>query len=86
VPPYQLLLEELRPAGSSARDADDVVIPRVMFELMLRLLVEQMPFDNADYLRRNPDVTAAVSDGKLDSAHRHFVSPANAGEPLVAHE
>lgn len=74
VPPYQLLLEELRPAGSPPRDGDEVVVPRVMFELMLRLLVEQMPFDAADYLRRNADVATAVSAGKLDSAHQHFVT------------
>ncbi|MBN8888991.1 MAG: hypothetical protein ABS99_05505 [Acetobacteraceae bacterium SCN 69-10] len=73
VPPFQLLLEELRPAPSGPRPADDVVMPRVLLELMLRLLVEQMPFDAEDYLDRNPDVREAVAEGKLESAHQHFV-------------
>lgn len=74
VPPYQLLLEELRPTGPSPLQGDNVVVPRAMFELMLRLLVEQMPFDEESYLARNPDVAAAVAAGQIESPHTHFVS------------
>jgi hypothetical protein len=74
VPPYQVLLEELRPASSAPREADDIVIPRVMFELMLRLLVEKMPFDKEDYLKRNPDVAEALSQGKIKDARQHFIT------------
>ena len=50
--------------------------------------VEQMPFDGVDYLRRNPDVASADSNGKFDSAHRRFVSKGygeggSGGAPMV---
>jgi hypothetical protein len=74
VPPYQILLEELRPATPNAQKGDDILVPRAMFELMLRLLVETMPFDEGRYLQRNPDVAEALSQGKVKDAHQHFVT------------
>jgi hypothetical protein len=64
VPPYQLLLDELRGAASRPRTADDVTLPKAVFNLMLRLLVGKMPFDEAQYLRRNEDISGAMQQAK----------------------
>lgn len=40
---------------------------------VLRPLVAQAPFDEADYLARYPDVRRAVEDGRLASGHAHYV-------------
>jgi hypothetical protein len=72
VPPYQLILEELRSASSGPRKVDDVTMPRAVFELMLQLLIEKMPFDEDQYMRRNNDVNEAMQQEKISSAHEHF--------------
>jgi len=72
VPPYQLLLDELRAAASRPHTADDVTLPKAVFNLMLRLLVGKMPFDEAQYLRRNVDISEAMQQAKIDGAHEHF--------------
>jgi hypothetical protein len=74
VPPYRLLLEELRSASSGPGEGNDIVVPRLLFELMLRLLVETMPFSEDEYLKRNPDVAEALAQGKIKDAHQHFVT------------
>ena len=63
VPPYQLLLDELRAAASRPRTADDVTLPKAVFNPMLRLLVGKMPFDEAQYLRRNVDISGKRRGG-----------------------
>jgi hypothetical protein len=72
VPPYQLILELLRSAASGPRKADDVTVPKAVLDLMLRLLVEKMSFDETQYLRRNGDVSTAMQQAKINDAHEHF--------------
>lgn len=74
VPPYQIMAEAIRPSLDGPRVTERVLLPRAMFQLMLRLLLEQVPFDEQDYLSRNPDVAEAVARGDVPSARQHFVS------------
>ncbi len=41
---------------------------------------EMAVFDEADYLRRHPDVAAAVAEGRLSSGYAHFVSAGRAAK------
>lgn len=74
VPPYDVLMDELRTHKPPARGGGEVVVPRALFDLMLRLLVAELPFDEVGYLTRNPDIAEALAEGKIADAHQHFIS------------
>jgi hypothetical protein len=74
VPRYQILTEYLKSVSARTPSTDVVEVPKPMFELMLRLLLEQMEFDTEDYLRRNGDVAQAISRGRVGNARQHFIN------------
>jgi hypothetical protein len=49
------------------RQARDVAL------LSLRKLIERSPFNEADYLARNPDVKRAIADRVVNNGQDHFV-------------
>src|SRR5690606_17006841 len=52
---------------------ETVTIPARLFQLLLAHAVAHETFDPVSYARRNPDVTAAVAAGRLESPHAHYV-------------
>ena len=59
--------------GSLERGDIPEAVPWEVFKQALRLFVPLIPFDEAWYCRRYPDVAAAVKCGLIASAHGHFV-------------
>jgi hypothetical protein len=74
VPPYDVLLQVLRSGARAPRGGGEITMPRALLDLMLRLLVAEMPFDEAEYLKRNPDIAEALMQGKIADAHQHFIT------------
>jgi hypothetical protein len=72
LPPYHLILAQL--GIDPAAPPDKIAIPRPLLELIMRCLLLQLPFDEANYLRRNDDVRASVERGEISSGHQHFVA------------
>ena len=62
LPSYRQLEGRL-PAGVTKTDTMPI----------LRPLVQQAPFDEADYLARYADIRKSVEDGRLASGHAHYV-------------
>lgn len=53
---------------------DEVVSIKIeTIHLLLKYIAMSADFDEAVYLRENPDVAAAYEDGRINSLHQHFV-------------
>ena len=50
-----------------------VIIPEDVFKFLITSYLKTVPFDEAAYLRANPDVDAAIHRGELKSGHDHFI-------------
>jgi hypothetical protein len=73
VPPLTPLL---RGIGLTPRhlDAKEVPIPIDVLKLLLQIALANSDFNEAGYLRANPDVATALRDGSVDNAFLHYVS------------
>lgn len=67
--PYKLL-ETLFPAS----DTDMVTIPKALLNFLLGQSIQSVDFEDQDYLRKNPDVAAALRRGEWASGREHFLS------------
>ena len=50
-----------------------VEIPVSLLKLLLQIALAAADFDEAAYLKENPDVAKAVGQGGVESAHLHFM-------------
>lgn len=73
VPPYKSLLRSIQSPHDSLAPTKVVAIPDELFKLLLQLAVAQSDFDEADYLRFNPDVKDAVRRGQIESGRQHYI-------------
>ena len=65
--------EALRQAAVDVSGAEVMAAVAFVAAQAATLLASPAAFDEADYLRRHPDVAAAVSAGVVASGYRHFV-------------
>ncbi len=70
VPPYDLILKHLEPASGGD---DSVVVPRKLLNFLLRGVLEHSDFDEAQYIRCNPDVATAIRRQEIRNAREHFL-------------
>jgi hypothetical protein len=74
VPPLHSILRGLGMDRAAYERSSKVVLPKEMFRLLLNMAVANSGFDEAGYLRDNPDVAAAVRAGEVADAWSHYVS------------
>ena len=73
VPPYEALRTNLA-ASVHANEARNMVsIPEALLKLLLQIAISKNSFDEAGYLKANPDVAAEVRLGKIASGHMHYL-------------
>jgi hypothetical protein len=53
--------------------ARDIPVPKEMFKFLVQVALANSDFNEAGYLRENPDVAAAVKSGKIEDARLHYV-------------
>lgn len=73
VPPYDALLSSIGTSRSELEGAAEVTIPAGLFRFLLQLAVANGDFNEAGYLKANPDVAEAVQDGAVESARLHYI-------------
>ena len=64
------LLSSLYPSD----DGRTVTIPVPLFQHLLRLALATGQINEEEYLRKNPDVAAAIRSGDIANAQDHFIS------------
>jgi SAM-dependent methyltransferase len=70
-PPFKLLAGSLEASSKRGDGPQDVTRDELL--MILRPVINDIPFDEACYLRRYPDIARAVSEGRAISGHWHFV-------------
>lgn len=50
-----------------------VIVPEKIFKFLLTEYLKSLPFDEAAYLRANPDVDAAIHRGEQKTGKEHFI-------------
>src|SRR5947207_5107496 len=73
VPPYDSLLSSLGTDVEQIERSDKVVVPVRLLKLLLQLAVAHSDFDEAGYVRINPDVRRAVERGEVESGRLHYI-------------
>lgn len=73
VPPYDALLRSIGTSREAMEDAAEVAVPTALLKFLVQLAVANGDFNEAGYLRANPDVAEAVRKGEVESALMHYV-------------
>lgn len=73
VPPLDSILRSIKLDRASFNAAKEVTIPKELFTLLLQVAVASSDFNEAGYLRENPDIAEGVRRGSVDDARTHYV-------------
>jgi hypothetical protein len=73
VPPFNSLLKAIGMTQAEFDSSTQVRVPKELLRLLLQVAVAHSDFNEAGYLRENPDVATAVGSGKVDDPRLHYV-------------
>jgi hypothetical protein len=73
VPPFDSLLKAIGLTRAEFEDSTEVVVPKELLRLLLQVTVASSEFNEAGYLRHNPDVAEAIKSAKVEDARLHYV-------------
>ncbi len=73
VPPFDSLLRALGIDRATYDRSATVPVPREMFKFLVKFALAHSDFNEAGYLRENPDVATAVRAGDIENARAHYV-------------
>ena len=73
VPPYDALLSSIGTSRADLEGATEVAIPMGLFRFLVQLAVANGDFNEAGYLKANPDVAEAVRNEEIESARLHYI-------------
>ena len=73
VPPLESILRAIGMDRASFDTARSVKIPKELFTLLLQVAVASSDFNEAGYLRENPDIAAGMRTGSVDDARAHYI-------------
>ena len=73
VPPFDSILRAIGTDRAGFDAASSVVIPKELLRLLLQVAVASSDFNEAGYLRENPDIAEGVRRGSVEDARTHYV-------------
>ena len=73
VPPLDSLLRALGVDRATFERSSKIPLPKEMFKFLIKLALENGAFNEAAYLKENPDVAAAVRKGEIADAREHYI-------------
>ena len=73
VPPLDSLLRALGMDRAAYGSTDTLALPKEMFKLLVQLALANSDFNEAGYLKANPDVAEAVTAGDVEDARLHYI-------------
>lgn len=73
VPPFDSLLTAIGMTQAEFDRSSHIMLPAELFKLLLQITIASGDFNEAGYLRENPDVASAVRAGKLADPRLHYV-------------
>lgn len=73
VPPLDSILRSIGMDRASFNTAKSVKIPKELLTFLLQVAVASSDFNEAGYVRENPDIAAAVRSGSVEDARAHYI-------------
>jgi hypothetical protein len=73
VPPLDSLLRAIGLDRATYNNSETIGLPKEMFRLLVQLALSNSDFNEAGYLRANPDVADAVRRGEVEDARLHYI-------------
>lgn len=73
VPPYKAIVASAGVKKSPDASQNSITISKELLKLMLQVIISTSDFDEASYLRLNPDVAEAVRRGDVASGRMHYI-------------
>lgn len=73
VPPLNSLLSVLNCSRKDFDGASKIPVPAPLLRLLLQLAVVNSDFNEAGYLKANPDVEGGIKSKSVDSAFMHYI-------------
>jgi hypothetical protein len=73
VPPLDSLLRALGMDRAAYNGSETLAVPKEIFKLLVQLALANSDFNEAGYLKANPDVAAALKAGEIADARMHYI-------------
>lgn len=72
LPPFPAILQNLDLTREAFEGSGRVAVPRALLATLLRIAAGSGAFNERGYLLANPDVAAALSQGRIACARQHY--------------
>lgn len=72
LPPLDSLLWAIGADRASYLRNNTVTLPKAVFNLLIELAIRGSAFNEAGYLKENPDVNVALGKGQVENALQHY--------------
>jgi hypothetical protein len=73
VPPYRFIQERVTLRRVKKESPEKVILTAGLLRFLLQTVLAESDFDEAQYLRCNPDVAGAVERGEFADGRAHFI-------------
>ncbi len=73
VPPFESLLRALGVDRPGYERSSKIPLPKEVFKFLVKLALEASEFNEAGYLKENPDVADAVRRGEVKDVREHYI-------------
>ena len=73
LPPFDSILRALGLDRAAYAKARTIQVPKALFKLLVEVALEHSEFNEAGYLRDNPDVVDAIRKGDVANALQHYI-------------
>jgi hypothetical protein len=73
IPPFDSLLNALGVTRKEFNRVDQITLPVPLLKILLQMANAASDFNEAGYLRKNPDIAAAVKTGEIQNAKMHYI-------------
>ncbi len=73
VPPLESLLRALGVDRATYERSSKIALPKEVFKFLIKIALENSEFNEAGYLKENPDVADAMKKGEISDPRAHYV-------------
>ncbi len=74
MPSYAFIVGEVKKKNPNFDSASDLVISKRLFDFLLKIAVSASDYDEAHYVKSNPDIQTAIAKGVLKSGREHYIN------------
>ncbi len=73
VPQFDSLLRSIGLDRAAFQSSTKITVPKEMFKLLIQVALANSDFNEAGYLKANPDIAEAARKGAMDDVRMHYI-------------